>query len=358
MPQTYYSAYIVSNEYIASYQLAFIDLLLYDAIRHDLVPSSQTAMNSVPPLPEFAALQNLPVRAVMAHEAQAFTPWLAANLHRLSDAIDIPMRLLKAKAVSETRIADLLARDERDGSVVVIENQLEAADDAHLGQILTYAAAIDARAIVWIATRFDPPYRAALRWLNAKAAPGVGFYAVEVRVVRIGDSAPALIFTVLERPTRGEPSPAAAKSSAPIAVGGFATAFWAAHLDRFPDEGRLSRPVGERCRWRAACVKGVVIAQFVRENAVSVFLRGRYGVPIETAEEALAPFAEKLERRLGVPLRISHRALLAEKTMAINAVDPANSAQISDWLRAQGDDYDAALREVASHAAVSARRQG
>jgi hypothetical protein len=311
-------------------------------IRPDIAPR-----NAASALPEFAALQSLPVRAVMTHEAQSFTPWLATNLHRLSDVIEVPIRLLRAKAVGETRIADLLARDERDGTVVVIENQIEAADDAHLGQILTYAAAIDARTIVWIATRFDAPHRAALQWLNAKAGPDVGFYAVEVRVVRIGDSAPALVFSILERPSRGELSPVAAKSSAPIAVGGFATAFWATHLDRFPYEARLSRPVGERCRWRAARVKGVVIAQFVSENAVSVFLRGRHGVPIETAEEALAPFAEKLERRFGVALRVEGRAVLAEKTMAINAVDPSNWGVISQWLRAQADDYSAALHEVA-----------
>ena len=91
-------------------------------------------MDTVPALPDFGALQSLPVRTVWSHEAQAFTPWLAANLHRLSDAIGVPLRLMKAKAVGETRIADLLAQDERDGSVVVIENQLETADDAISGR--------------------------------------------------------------------------------------------------------------------------------------------------------------------------------------------------------------------------------
>ena len=138
---------------------------------------------------------------------------------------------------------------------MVIENQLETADDAHLGQTLTYAAAIDAHAVVWITTRFESPHRAAMRWLNAIAGSRVRFYAVEVRAVRIGDSAPALIFTVVERPDQGRLSPPVAQISAPIAVGGFASAFWGAHLHRFPDEDRLSRPVGERCRWRGTCLR-------------------------------------------------------------------------------------------------------
>jgi hypothetical protein len=313
------------------------------------------AMNTVAPVPEFAAIESLPVRAVWSHEAQAFTPWLAANLDRLSAAIGVPMRLTKAKVVGQTRIADLLAHDERDGSVVVIENQLETANDAHLGQTLTYAAAIDARAVVWVATRFEPPHRAAIGWLNAIAGPAVGFYAVEIRVVRIGDSAPALIFTVLERPSRGEPSPAAAKSSAPIAVGGFAAAFWATHLDRFPDEDRLSRPVGERCWWRGTRFKGVVIGQLVQENGAKVFLRGRNGVTLDAVEGKLAPFADILERRLGVPLRVNGRAALSETALTINAVDPSNWRAMSSWLRAQADDYDAALREVATSAVRNAR---
>ena len=40
-----------------------------------------------------------------------------------------------------------------------------------------------------------------------------------------------------------------------------------------------------------------MIALFVRENAVSVFLRGRNGVPIEAVEEMLARFADRLEQR-------------------------------------------------------------
>ena len=313
-------------------------------------------MNTSEPLPEFADLESLPIRVVWPHEAQGFTRWLAANLDRLSAVIGVPLRLIEAKAVGGSQIADLLARDERDGSAVVIENQLEASDYSHLGQTLTYAAAVDARSVIWIAARFEAPHLAVLRWLNTKT-PSVGFYAVEVRVVRIAASAPAVILAVLERPNRDGSSSPVATMIAPIAVGGFAAAFWALHLGQFPDEAKLSRPVGERCRWRRMRLTGVVIGQMVQEHAATVFLRGRYGVPLETVEEALAPFAEELEQRLGVRLRGDRRALLAEKTLALNVSDPSNWPLVSAWLRAQADGYDAALREIATSLSGNASRR-
>jgi hypothetical protein len=74
-----------------------------------------------------AELESLPVRSAWPHEAQHFTPWLESNLDRLSAAIAVPLELVDAKAVSDAQVADLLARDRRDGSLVLIENQLEVA---------------------------------------------------------------------------------------------------------------------------------------------------------------------------------------------------------------------------------------
>ena len=296
--------------------------------------------------PLLVDLESVPVRIVWPHEAQSFTPWLAANLDRLSEAIGVPLCATDGKAIAGTQIADLLARDERDGSTVVIENQLEAGDNAHLGQILTYLAGVDARTVVWIAERFSDPHLSAIRWLNANTRPAFSFYAVRIRVVRIEGSALAPVFDALERPNGWERALRVSTHEAAAGVGSFAAGFWAAHLARYPDEARLSRPVGERCRWRATKPAGVVIGQLVQENSACVFLRGRNGVTLDAVQEALAPFADRLEARLGVSLQGERPALLAEKSLAIDASKPSNWIEASDWLRTHAQAYDLALREV------------
>jgi hypothetical protein len=240
--------------------------------------------------------------------------------------------------------ADLLALDERDGALVLVENQLEVADDDHLGKILAYLALSGARAAVWIATRFTEPHLAAVRWLNATAGPGSSFYAVRVDAVRIGNSEPAAFFEVCEGPGGGARIPT---TTSRVGVGGFAAAFWAAHEQRYSDESRQLRALGERCRWRATALKGIVIGLIVEENAVKAYLRGRYGVPLEAVARTLAPFANELERGLHAPLRGANAAVLAENILAVNVMDRTNWGATSDWLQLQSEAYAAALRALA-----------
>ena len=42
---------------------------------------------------EFGELKNVNLREVWGHEANDFTPWLAASIERLSKAIGVPMEL-------------------------------------------------------------------------------------------------------------------------------------------------------------------------------------------------------------------------------------------------------------------------
>ncbi len=42
----------------------------------------------------------------------------------------------------------------------------------HLGQLLTYAAGLEAVTIIWVASRFTEEHRAALDWLNNATKTG------------------------------------------------------------------------------------------------------------------------------------------------------------------------------------------
>lgn len=184
----------------------------------------------------FDRLQDLAPREAWAHEALAFTPWLAANIDHLSDAIGIPLELTGQEVRVETFAADILARNPQDDSVVLIENQLKATDHTHLGQIMTYLAGLQAQTVVWIAPAFREPHLSAIRWLNEHTAEGFSFFAVKLRVVRIADSPYAPIFEVIEKPNDWERDiqrVAGSKS----ALTPHRSEYWAALAARYPDCG-------------------------------------------------------------------------------------------------------------------------
>jgi hypothetical protein len=191
---------------------------------------------------DFGRLETVPVRTAWAREATVFTPWLAQNLDRLSDALGIPLELVQAEAPVTTFSADLLARNAADGSVVLIENQLEDTDHLHLGQIMTYLAGLEAHTVVWVSPRFREAHISAIRWLNEHTSEPFSFFAVEVRVVRIGNSPLAPVFEVVERPCDWERTvQEQARATGQLSgVGEFRKAFWTHFLAGYPLLSHLS----------------------------------------------------------------------------------------------------------------------
>ena len=96
--------------------------------------------------------------------------------------------------------ADLRCKNTVDDSWVLIENQLEATDHRHVGQLLTYAAGLDAHTVIWIAKTFRQEYRAMLDWQNRITDERYRFFGIEVKVWQIEDSARAVQFDVVSSP--------------------------------------------------------------------------------------------------------------------------------------------------------------
>lgn len=151
---------------------------------------------------QLGRLERVDLREVWENEAENFTPWLAReeNIALLGDAIDLVLEVeAKEKYVGPFR-ADILCKDTATGNWVLIENQLERTDHGHLGQLLTYAAGLQAVTIVWIAQRFTEEHRATLDWLNEITDDRFNFFGLEIELWRIGSSSVAPKFNVVCKP--------------------------------------------------------------------------------------------------------------------------------------------------------------
>ena len=147
-------------------------------------------------------LQKVDLREVWNFEASDFTPWLANedNIQFLGDTIAIDLELeAQEKNVGAFR-ADILCKDTDNGNWVLIENQLERTDHTHLGQLLTYAAGLQAVTVVWIASTFTEEHRATLDWLNEITDDSFRFFGLEIELWRIGDSPAAPKLNIVSKP--------------------------------------------------------------------------------------------------------------------------------------------------------------
>jgi hypothetical protein len=140
-----------------------------------------------------------PVRNVFRDEARHFTTWLEQNLEVLAERLGIELTLIqREKAVGDFNV-DLLCEDES-GRPVIVENQLERTDHDHLGKLLTYLVNLNASAAIWVTGDPRPEHEKVVDWLNESTGADTSFYLVKVEAIRIGESSPAPLFTVIAAP--------------------------------------------------------------------------------------------------------------------------------------------------------------
>jgi hypothetical protein len=96
-----------------------------------------------PAAPRLGTLKRIDARTVWKHEALDFTPWVKAHIELLSDALQMELALPEAEVPVGDFACDLVALEVGTDHKVIVENQLEPSDHAHLGQVLTYAAGLD-----------------------------------------------------------------------------------------------------------------------------------------------------------------------------------------------------------------------
>jgi hypothetical protein len=151
--------------------------------------------------PQLGKIGQLNVHEVWKHEERDFTPWLAQNIDQLSAILGVPIIVDQTEHRVGSYELDILGHVEENDAVVIVENQLQATDHGHLGQLITYAAGLEAAIVIWIAPEVRDEHRSAIEWLNSHTDEKVSFFLVRIEVFRIDNSNPAIRFQLEAGPS-------------------------------------------------------------------------------------------------------------------------------------------------------------
>ncbi|MFZ3585113.1 hypothetical protein ACOI1H_23700 [Loktanella sp. DJP18] len=293
----------------------------------------------------FGRLADLNLREAWFSEERDFTPWLLDNLDHIGGAIGLDLQPVGREVRVGPFEADILAIDARDDSRVLIENQLEAADHRHLGQIMTYVAGLKVKTVIWIASRFTDEHLSVVEWLNENTLEGFSFFAVKLRVVRIGDSPVAPILEVMQKPNGWERQLAATRrqTTGDSAIGDTRLAFWRAYISRYPEaEAAGIQPNRTSSCW-CPVLPDLNLSFWVGSRESGVFVRGNRGTSIEDVNMRLAPYEADLMRQLAAAVFRRGSGFLG-KSVRIALGDDTQQAELIDWMEETRRDYTRVLR--------------
>lgn len=146
-------------------------------------------------------LRVVDIREVWKNEERDFTPWIADNIARLCEAIGVQFSVDQTEKRVGAYELDIFGRIEGSDAPVIIENQFGPTDHRHLGQLITYAAGLEAAVIIWVAAEVSDEHRDAIEWLNRSTVDSISFFLVRPEVFRIDESKPAVKFVVEASPS-------------------------------------------------------------------------------------------------------------------------------------------------------------
>jgi hypothetical protein len=263
-------------------------------------------MNSTSP--SFGELKTLNPRVAWPNEARDFTPWLAAHITTLGEVLEMQLELTG----TETRVGDfsldILAKDLNSDRQVIIENQFGPTNHDHLGKLLTYAAGLDAAAVIWIAEEIREEHREALEWLNRRTDADTHFFAVVVEVIQIDDSRPAFRFKRIVFPNEWQRAVRDSAEREPTPRAESYRRFFQAMIDELRETHRFTGArIGQPQNWYsfASGVGGFTYGTSFTWNG-----RVRAELYIELGEDdqnkasfdALLSQKDQIEREFGEPL--------------------------------------------------------
>ena len=147
------------------------------------------------------------IRKIWPREEKDLSPWIAENIQDLNDELGLQIQIEGSEEPAYDFRIDLVGTDSVAQVPVIIENQFGQSDHDHLGKLITYSAAREAGIVIWVASHVRLAHRNALEWLNTITPQEMTFYGVELEVVQIDDSLPAVNFRTVAGPPPSKRKP-------------------------------------------------------------------------------------------------------------------------------------------------------
>lgn len=248
-------------------------------------------------------IERLPLREVWSHEALDFTTWLQENIDVLNDILDLSLSSAEREQSAGDFNVDLLAEDEG-GNPVVIENQLEKSNHDHLGKLITYLTAVESKTAIWIVAEPRAEHVKAIAWLN-EASPAA-FHLLKVEAIRIGESPPAPLLTLIVGPS--DEAREVGKTKKELAERYVIRhRFWTQLLERARQKTNLHANISpSKANWAStgAGKSGLQFSYVIRQHEANVelFIDRGHAAENEAISRALAACQEDIEAGFGESL--------------------------------------------------------
>ena len=288
---------------------------------------------------ELGIMRQVDVREQWPNEARDFTPWLAAedNIALLGDALGIELAVEDTEVSVGPYSADILARDTASGDYIVIENQLGKTNHDHLGKAITYGAALNAAAIVWIASDFSDEHKKGLDWLNDNSSGDVAFFGVRLELWRINESPPAVRLNVISRPTEVSPLGGRDRPTKPVSdIKKLQGEFWAAFKAELLKKNVLASAQKTRPQYwyniplgRSGIHLSTIVNTFDNKIGIRVYMRAKYNA--QSALHQLLEQKEEIEKEVGCSLKWDANKVARDKTIALER--KADIRQRDEWAK-------------------------
>jgi len=284
-------------------------------------------------------LKRVGLREYWKHEAHDFTRWLSEreNIALLSEELGIGIEVDQTEANVGDFNVDILAREENTGKKIIIENQLEKTDHSHLGQLITYAAGLEAEYVIWIVKDVREEHRQAVDWLNEHTDEDISFFLVALELWQIGDSDLAPKFAVASRPNEWKKSVQASAQGGELGETKMKQLqFWEQFreyaIDKHPE---LRLPTPRPQHWcgiaigRSDCHVSLVVDS--RENQVRCDL---YIPNSKDLFQTLSARQAEIVEALAIVDKLVWMELPGKKASRVGAVHPLTFADPATWPQA------------------------